>query len=228
MGGRLASLYPQLGTQAVAALALWSPANGTGLQGLEFLNIEDFSQVEAVAAEAEANGQAGTNGGVEISADFVRQMRESDPNAALRACGLPVLLTYSGQDAVLSEATMGGGHGVHRAEPARRHGGDRAVRAGRPQLQQRRRGGGRAAGRRPLPHHHGVFNSAVENLKRRKTESRAACCRAGFPVPWCGKTKRPRPVAAPGGGIWGISFGVRRIMFQGSVAAPSLCLYNTR
>lgn len=108
MGGRLASLYPQLGTQAVAALALWSPANGTGLQGLEFLNIEDFSQVEAVAAEAEANGQAGTKWGVEISADFVRQMRESDPNAALRACGLPVLLTYSGQDAVLSEATMAG------------------------------------------------------------------------------------------------------------------------
>ena len=108
MGGRLASLYPQDGQYPVAALALWSPANGTGLQGLEFLNIEDFSQVEAVAAEAEANGQAGTKWGVEISADFVRQMRESDPNAALRACGLPVLLTYSGQDAVLSEATMAG------------------------------------------------------------------------------------------------------------------------
>ena len=45
---------------------------------------------------------------MEISADFVRQMRESDPNAALRACGLPVLLTYSGQDAVPSEATMAG------------------------------------------------------------------------------------------------------------------------
>ena len=106
MGGRLASLYPQLGTQPVAALALWSPANGTGLQGLEFLNIEDFSQVEALAAEAEANGKAGTKWGVEISASFVQQMRDSDPNAALRACGLPVLLTYSGQDTVLSEGTM--------------------------------------------------------------------------------------------------------------------------
>ena len=40
MGGRLASLYPQLGQYPVTALALWSPANGTGLQGLEFLSID--------------------------------------------------------------------------------------------------------------------------------------------------------------------------------------------
>lgn len=106
MGGRLASLYPQLGAHQATALVLWSPANGTGLQGLEFLNIEDFSQVEALAAEAEANGQAGTKWGVEISGDFVREMRDSDPNGALRACGLPVLLTYSGQDTVLSQTTI--------------------------------------------------------------------------------------------------------------------------
>src|SRR5699024_7083303 len=89
-------------------------------------------------------------------------------------------------------------------------GGDRAVRAGRPQLQQRRRGGGRAAGRRPLPHHHGIFNSTVENLKRRKTGKPRGMLPRGFSVRLCRKTKRPRPVAAPGGGIWGISFGVRR------------------
>ena len=106
MGGRLVSLYPQDGQYPVAALALWSPANGAGLQGMEFLNIEDFSVVEALAAEAEANGQAGTKWGVAISAEFVRGMRESDPNAALRACGLPVLLACSGQDTVLSAATL--------------------------------------------------------------------------------------------------------------------------
>ena len=106
MGGRLASLYPQLGQYPAAALVLWSPANGTGLQGLEFLNISDFTVVEALAAEAEANGQASTKWGVAISAEFVRGMRESDPNAALRACGLPVLLTCSGQDTVLSAATL--------------------------------------------------------------------------------------------------------------------------
>ena len=106
MGGRLVSLYPQDGQYPVAALALWSPANGTGLQGLEFLNIEDFSVVEALAAEAEANGQAGTKWGVAISAEFVRGMRESDPNAALRAYGLPVLLIYSGNEGPISETTQ--------------------------------------------------------------------------------------------------------------------------
>ena len=106
MGGRLVSLYPQDGQYPVAALALWSPANGAGLQGLEFLNIEDFSVVEALAAEAEANGQAGTKWGVAISAEYVRGMRESDPNAALRACGLPVLLIYSGNEGPISETTQ--------------------------------------------------------------------------------------------------------------------------
>lgn len=106
MGGRLASLYPQMRGGDLSALVLWSPANGTGLQGLEFLNIDDFSQVEAVAAEALANGKAGTKWGVEISAEFVQGMADSDPNAALRQAGLPVLLTYSGRDTVLSEGTM--------------------------------------------------------------------------------------------------------------------------
>lgn len=110
MGGRLASLYPEIsarqGYAPVSALVLWSPANGTGLQGLEFLNIEDFSQVEAVAGEAKANGKAGTKWGVEISGTFVEEMEQSDPNAALREAGLPVLLTYSGQDTVLSANTI--------------------------------------------------------------------------------------------------------------------------
>lgn len=106
MGGRLASLYPKLGSSPMSALVLWSPANGAGLQGLEFLNINDFSQVEALAAEAEANGQVSTKWGVDISAAFVQEMRDSDPNAALREAGIPVLLTYSGKDTVLSEQTI--------------------------------------------------------------------------------------------------------------------------
>ena len=105
MGGRLASLYPQLGNYPVTALALWSPANGTGLQGLEFLNINDFAVVEELAAQADANGSV-TAWGVELSADYINGMRNSDPNAALRESALPVLLTYSGNERILSDTTQ--------------------------------------------------------------------------------------------------------------------------
>ena len=104
MGGRLASLYPQQ-KGGIAALVLWSPANGAGLNGLEFLNIDDFSAVEAMAAEAEANGSVAA-WGVELSAAYMDEMRTSDPNAALRESALPTLLTYSGSEGILSSTTQ--------------------------------------------------------------------------------------------------------------------------
>lgn len=105
MGGRLASLYPQLGQYPVTALALWSPANGTGLQGLEFLSIDNFAAVEALAARADAEGSVAA-WGVELSAAYIDGMRDSDPNAALQESGLPVLLTYSGNERILSDTTQ--------------------------------------------------------------------------------------------------------------------------
>lgn len=105
MGGRLASLYPQLGQYPVTALALWSPANGTGLQGLEFLSIDNFAAVEEMAARADAEGSVAA-WGVELSAAYIDGMRDSDPNATLQESGLPVLLTYSGNERVLSDTTQ--------------------------------------------------------------------------------------------------------------------------
>lgn len=105
MGGRLASLYPQSGQYPVTALALWSPANGTGLHGLEFLNSNDFAAVEELAARADAEGSVAA-WGVTLSADYIDGMRDSDPNAVLRASGLPVLLTYSGNERILSDTTQ--------------------------------------------------------------------------------------------------------------------------
>ena len=105
MGGRLASLYPQLGQYPVTALALWSPANGTGLQGLEFLSIDNFAAVEEMAARADAEGSVAA-WGVELSAAYIDGMRDSDPNAALQESGLPVLLTYSGNERILSDTTQ--------------------------------------------------------------------------------------------------------------------------
>ena len=105
MGGRLASLYPQLGQYPVTALALWSPANGTGLQGLEFLSIDNFAAVEELAARADAEGSVAA-WGVELSAAYIDGMRDSDPNTALQESGLPVLLTYSGNERILSDTTQ--------------------------------------------------------------------------------------------------------------------------
>lgn len=105
MGGRLASLYPQLGQYPVTALALWSPANGTGLQGLEFLSIDNFAAVEELVARADAEGSVAA-WGVELSAAYIDGMRDSDPNAALQESGLPVLLTYSGNERILSDTTQ--------------------------------------------------------------------------------------------------------------------------
>ena len=105
MGGRLASLYPQLGQYPVTALALWSPANGTGRQGLEFLSIDNFAAVEELAARADAEGSVAA-WGVERSAAYIDGMRDSDPNAALQESGLPVLLTYSGNERILSDTTQ--------------------------------------------------------------------------------------------------------------------------
>ena len=104
MGGRLASLYPQR-RGGITALALWSPANGAGLRGMEFLNIDDFSAVEALAAEAEASGSIST-WGVDVSGTLFTEMRDSDPNAALRESALPTLLTYTGHEGILSDATQ--------------------------------------------------------------------------------------------------------------------------
>ena len=105
MGGRLASLYPQLGQYPVTALALWSPANGTGLQGLEFLSIDNFAAEEEMAARADAEGSVAA-WGVELSAAYIDGMRDSDPNATLQESGLPVLLTYSGNERILSDTTQ--------------------------------------------------------------------------------------------------------------------------
>lgn len=105
MGGRLASLYPQLGQYPVTALALWSPANGTGLQGLEFLSIDNFAAVEELAARADAEGSVAA-WGVELSAAYIDGMRDSDPNVTLQESGLSVLLTYSGNERILSDTTQ--------------------------------------------------------------------------------------------------------------------------
>lgn len=105
-GGRIACLYTARGGHSPAALALWSPANGTGLEGLEFFNINDPNAPQAAAQEAAANGSVTVWGHFTLSNEFFTQTAEDDPNAALAAYTGPVLLCYTGQEGILSQKTM--------------------------------------------------------------------------------------------------------------------------
>ena len=123
MGGRLASLYPQQGSYPVDALVLWSPANGTGLQGLEFLNIDDFSQVEAMAAEALANGKVSapkwnTRDQRRLCAGNAEQRPQRRP-AGSRTAGAADL---RGSRNTVHRTDRGRDH-RHRGKPARQPGG---------------------------------------------------------------------------------------------------------
>lgn len=88
-----------------SAITYMQQTYGTGLRGMEFLNIDDFSAVEALAAEAEASGSIST-WGVDVSGTLFTEMRDSDPNAALRESALPTLLTYTGHEGILSDTTQ--------------------------------------------------------------------------------------------------------------------------
>lgn len=108
MGGRIATEYLNLGAHAgaVKALALWSPANGDGLRGLEFLHIGDWSAVEAWREQARAAGQVSIDrwGGFTLSETMFAEMEASHPAATLQAFAGPVLLCYTpNEDDVFTE-----------------------------------------------------------------------------------------------------------------------------
>lgn len=107
MGGRLASLYLAGGAEEypICAAALWSPSNGDGLNGLEFLDIENFAHVEALAQEAEETGTA-VAWEFTMSGTFFAEMAQSHPNAALADYDGAVLLCYSGHEDILSQTTV--------------------------------------------------------------------------------------------------------------------------
>ena len=102
MGGRIATAYLDLGAHAgaVQALALWSPADGDGLRGLEFLNIENFADVEAWREQARAEGQASIYrwGDFVISDAMFTEMEQSHPAETLAAFAGPILLCYTPEE----------------------------------------------------------------------------------------------------------------------------------
>ena len=104
MGGRAVSLHL---SDEIAAAALWSPADGNGLDGLEFLNDtpEGREQMRADAAETGEHAVSGWN--VTISSDFIEQMDQSHPADCIRGYTGALLIAFAGGDPeLLSQTTI--------------------------------------------------------------------------------------------------------------------------
>ena len=105
MGGRAVSLH--LGNGDIAAAALWSPANGNGLDGLEFIDHtpEGREALRTAAAESGSCDISGWN--VTISADFLNQMDTSHPCDFIRGYTGALLVAFAGGDTeLLSQTTI--------------------------------------------------------------------------------------------------------------------------
>lgn len=104
MGGRVVSLHL---SDAISAAALWSPANGNGLDGLEFISdtAEGREQMRADAAETGEYAISGWN--VTISSDFIEQMDRSHPADNIRDYTGALLVAFAGGDLdLLSQTTI--------------------------------------------------------------------------------------------------------------------------
>lgn len=104
MGGRAVSTYLK---DSVKAAALWSPADNTGLDGLEFLE-HDADARQTLYNDAVQNGTLELpKWGVTISRDFVEQVAGQDPAASLRSYNGPLLLAFTAGDTeLLSQTTI--------------------------------------------------------------------------------------------------------------------------
>ena len=100
MGGRIASEY----LDNVQAAALWAPANGDSLSGLEFL-----SDYNGLYETAEKDGYVDSgwdcNGkDFVLSRDFFRDMESSHPLKELNSFTGPILVAFGNSDDVIVEA----------------------------------------------------------------------------------------------------------------------------
>lgn len=104
MGGRAVSLC--LGDEVTAA-ALWSPANNPGLDGAEFL-AHTSEERQALLNQARRTGSVELpQWGVTVSNEFLEQMAESDPCAALEQYRGALLVSFAGADPdLLSQQTI--------------------------------------------------------------------------------------------------------------------------
>ena len=100
MGGRVASEY----LDNVQAAALWAPADGDGLSGLEFLN--DYNGLyDTARAEGSVDSGWDCNGeDFILSRQFFWEMEDSHPLEKLSSYTNPLLVAFGDHDEVITEA----------------------------------------------------------------------------------------------------------------------------
>lgn len=103
MGGRLVTSCLPEGVLPlpVAAAALWSPANGDGVRGLEFLaspqpdDAARMQELEALYETARGQGSVATRWGVEVSCDLFDQLAANPPAEDLLQYRGALMLSYA-------------------------------------------------------------------------------------------------------------------------------------
>ncbi len=111
MGGRAVTLHL---SSAITAAALWSPANGNGLDGLEFLDHSPEAREEMRQSAAEAGSYTlsgwstpSSPGSVTISTEFIEQMDVSHPGDYIRDYTGALLVAFNaGDQELLSQTTI--------------------------------------------------------------------------------------------------------------------------
>lgn len=119
MGGRIVSWYVQTGEDpanspnryagAVKGIALWSPADGDGVNGLEFLDIGDPAHVQQLRNEAYENGVAllPSWGNFQVSRQLFEESDAFSPSRTLPGYSGRILLTYTENEmSIFSEQTV--------------------------------------------------------------------------------------------------------------------------
>lgn len=116
MGGRIVTYYVQPDDSpnatndyyaSVKGIALWSPANGDGLQGLEFLDIDNIDNVYALRESARGGSVIIPKWSLELSNELFDEIENNYPSNTLQNYSGRILLFYTtNENVVFSENTV--------------------------------------------------------------------------------------------------------------------------
>ena len=101
MGGRVASLY--LDQASIDTLVLWAPAGSDSLSAMKYMGSEEEIEEKLKAAETDGKAMIQIWGNdVEVSYDYLKQMKEAKPTESLQRFHGDALIVTGGLDKVVT------------------------------------------------------------------------------------------------------------------------------